>query len=87
MTTTNQLDVAKGTVDSLGVLFMWTQNPMDTDLLAFDTVDEMVTYVMDKLDSCNITFEQGNHKRLFTVWEMPWTDAQGSEGEAWTEYA
>jgi len=83
MTTTNQLDVAKGTVDSLGVLFMWTTDPMDTDLLMFDTVDEMVTYVMSKLDSCNITFQQGNRKRLFTVWEMPWTDAAGPEGESW----
>jgi len=82
----NTLDVAKGTIDSLGVMLMWTTDPMDTDLLGFDTFDETLTYLNTKLDTFNVTFEQGNRKRLFTVWETPWKNAAGTEGEAWTDF-
>lgn len=84
---TATLDVAKGTIDSLGIMLMWTTDPADTDLLSFDSFDEVLTYLNGKMDSFNITFEQGNHKRLFTVWEAPWNDAPGPKGEQWTDFA
>lgn len=78
-------DVAKGSVDSLGVLFLWTNDPAEIDnLLTFDDLTEMINYVSKNLDTFNITFEQGLQKRLFTIWQMPWNDAPGPEGEPWT---
>lgn len=82
----NTLDVAKGTISDLGVLLMWTTDPANTDLLGFDTFDETVTYLHSKMDSFNVTFEQGHQKRMFTVWETPWADAPGPKGELWTDY-
>jgi hypothetical protein len=68
----NPLDVARGTMDDLGVTFIWLNDPTDMGVLNFDTFDEVLTYVSGRIDTFNITVQQGHQKRHFTIWEMPW---------------
>lgn len=81
----NMLDVAKGYQDSLGVVFMWTNEP-DQDVLVFDHMEDMINYVMSKMETFNISLGQSHQKRTFTIWETPWSDAPGPQGESWTDY-
>lgn len=80
----NALDVAKGYQDSNGVVFMWTTEP-DPEVMGFDHMEDMINYVMSKMDTFSISLGQSNQKRTFTIWEMPWSDAPGPKGVSWTE--
>lgn len=80
---TNRMDIAKGVIGDFGVLFHWTADVTEPDVLSFDTTDEMITCIAGRYDNFHITFEQALMKRAFTVWQSPWNDARGPEGEPW----
>lgn len=82
--TTNMLDVARGWITEFGAIMSILDEPDDEkSLLSFDTMDEVLNYLSNRYDTYHITIEQAPMKRLFTVWQSPWQDALGSEGEKW----
>ena len=82
--TANGLDIAHGYITDFGVDITMTDEAPDRRVLGFDTIDEVLTYLSSRYDTYNITVTQAPMRRNFTVWQLPWLDARGPEGETWT---
>lgn len=79
----SKLEIARGVHDPVGATFWWMTEPADRPVLTFPTMDEALDCIYGHYDEFVVTFSQHPQQRTFTVWQMPWTDAAGPEGEPW----